>query len=60
MKVKIMNAPVSFWYADKLGETFDVEEYEIVKGSFTLRVVGSDNKCIFHEDSEFVKEGDKE
>lgn len=54
LKVKITNAPVSFWYADKLEETFEVEEHEIVKGSFTLRVVGSENQCIFHEDCEIL------
>lgn len=54
MKVKITNAPVSFWYADKLGEAFEVEEREIVKGYFTLGVVGTENQCIFHEDCEVV------
>lgn len=29
MKVIITNAPAAFWYADKLGEEFEVEDWKV-------------------------------
>lgn len=56
MKVKITNAPVSFWYADKTGEFFEVEEHKI----FDSWCVIGEQRNICEEDCEIVVEdGDK-
>jgi hypothetical protein len=55
MKVRITKTPVSFWYADKLGEVFEVEERRIIGDYVSLGVVGKEHHCIFHEDCEVVE-----
>lgn len=36
MKVRITNAPISFWYADKLGQEFEVEDWQM-HGDYRVR-----------------------
>lgn len=55
MKVRITNGPVSFWYADKVGQEFDVEDKtKTPYGGYMVKGLEKPN-CIDPDDCEVVE-----